>query len=133
MRFDFYACLFGDHLICSDVKPANLLLTSSSRLVLTDFGSIIAVPVEVKTASESLAHSDEAAELCTMPYRAPELFNCEIGSRYDEKVDTWSAGCVLHALCFHVSPFDAVAARNDSIALAAMSYAFKGAPIAEHK
>lgn len=74
---------------CSDVKPANLLLTVESRLVLTDLGSIIAVPVEVQTASESRAHSDEAAELCTMPYRAPELHTCEVGSSYDERVDTW--------------------------------------------
>lgn len=40
-----------------------------------------------------------------------------------------SAGCVLHALCFHRSPFDAVVERGDSPALAAMSYKFKDAPL----
>lgn len=24
-----------------------------------------------------------------MPYRAPELFTCDIGSVYDQRVDTW--------------------------------------------
>ncbi|KAI6240105.1 Protein kinase domain-containing protein [Aphelenchoides fujianensis] len=111
-----------------DVKPANLLRKTEKHLVLTDFGSVVVVPVEVTNHSEHLATKDEAAELCTMPYRAPELFTCDVGMRYDERVDTWSAGCVLHALCFHDSPFDAVHARGDSIALATMSYRFR-API----
>lgn len=72
-----------------DVKPANLLLKSMDHLVLTDFGSAVMVPVEISNASESLTLNDEHAELCTMPYRAPELFTCEVGSVYDDSVDTW--------------------------------------------
>ena len=30
-----------------------------------------------------------AAERCTMPYRAPELFNVETHSVIDERIDIW--------------------------------------------
>ncbi|CAD5217537.1 unnamed protein product [Bursaphelenchus okinawaensis] len=112
-----------------DVKPANCLRRQENHIVLTDFGSAVMVPVEVDSPKRSQELKDEAAELCTMPYRAPELFNCDVGTVYDHKVDVWSAGCVLYALCFHCSPFDAVAARGDSIALATLSYKFKEAPV----
>lgn len=32
---------------------------------------------------------DEASEMSTMPYRAPELFTCEIGTIIDQSVDIW--------------------------------------------
>lgn len=32
---------------------------------------------------------DLAAERCTMPYRAPELFTVKLHSIVDEKVDIW--------------------------------------------
>ena len=32
---------------------------------------------------------DEAAERCSMFYRAPELFNVEVGSIIDERTDIW--------------------------------------------
>ncbi|CAD5222291.1 unnamed protein product [Bursaphelenchus xylophilus] len=112
-----------------DIKPANCLRLHENHIVLTDFGSAVMVPVEIDTPKRSQELKDEAAELCTMPYRAPELFNCDVGTKYDHKVDVWSAGCVLYALCFHCSPFDAVAARGDSIALATLSYKFKEAPV----
>jgi serine/threonine protein kinase len=75
--------------IFRDVKPANLLLKTSDHLVLTDFGSAVIVPVEVGNSKESQELKDEHAELCTMPYRAPELFNCDVGEVYDDRVDTW--------------------------------------------
>ena len=32
---------------------------------------------------------DDCAENCSMPYRAPELFSCDIGTRIDERTDLW--------------------------------------------
>ena len=61
---------------------------------------------------------DFAAEKCTMPWRAPELFNVPSECVIDEKVDMWSLGCVVYALCWWESPFDQVYTRGDSIALA---------------
>jgi len=112
-----------------DVKPANLLFKAERHLVLTDFGSAIMVPIEVGNNFESQALKDEAAEFCTMPYRAPELFNCDIGQIYDHRMDTWSSGCVLYALCFLKSPFDDVIARGDSVPLAVMSYKFRSSSV----
>ena len=43
---------------------------------------------------------DEAAQLCSMPYRAPELFDVGSKTTIDEKVDVWSLGCLLFAITF---------------------------------
>ncbi|VDN28861.1 unnamed protein product [Cylicostephanus goldi] len=56
-----------------------------------------------------------------MPYRAPELFDCHIGTVISEKADYWSLGCCLYALCYFVSPFDLVYEKGNSVALAAQS------------
>jgi serine/threonine kinase 16 len=49
---------------------------------------------------------DCAAEQCTAPYRAPELFLVPSSAIIDEKTDIWSLGCVLYALVYSMPPFD---------------------------
>lgn len=39
---------------------------------------------------------DLAAERCSMPYRAPELFNVESYCMVDERTDIWVNSKVLH-------------------------------------
>ncbi|XP_013389730.1 serine/threonine-protein kinase 16 [Lingula anatina] len=101
-----------------DLKPGNLMLADDGTVVLMDFGSAAKARVEINGHSQALALQDLAAERCSMPYRAPELFNIPSYSTIDEKTDIWSLGCVLYALAYLKSPFDEVYQRGDSIALA---------------
>ena len=69
----------------------------------------------------SIAVQDEAAEHSTMPYRAPELFDCVTGSTVTEKVDIWSLGCVVYALLYGNSPFETSHTESGSIAMAVLN------------
>ncbi|KAK5981278.1 Positive regulation of cell size, partial [Trichostrongylus colubriformis] len=104
-----------------DLKVANVLRADDGTPMLTDFGSATTVPIRIDSARQQQHAIDEAAELCSMPYRAPELFDCQIGSIITEKADHWSLGCCLYALCYFVSPFDLVYEKGNSVALAAQS------------
>ncbi|CAB3403472.1 unnamed protein product [Caenorhabditis bovis] len=104
-----------------DLKTANFLISQENDLHLTDFGSCSIMPKEIKNSKDHQIYVDEAAELCSMPYRAPELFSCDIGTTITTSIDIWSLGCCLYAFCFFVSPFDAVYEKGGSIALATQS------------
>lgn len=71
------------------MKPANLLLQEENFILLTDFGSACYCPIQIENGQQSRKLLDEAAELCTMPYRAPELYTCETGTVVDQSVDIW--------------------------------------------
>ncbi|KAJ0807688.1 putative protein kinase CAMK-CDPK family [Helianthus annuus] len=74
-----------------DVKPENILLTTSGKIKLADFGLAVRI-----TNGQSLAG------LAGSPaYVAPEV----LSGNYSEKVDVWSAGILLHALLVGVLPF----------------------------
>ncbi|XP_062199480.1 uncharacterized protein LOC133901942 isoform X3 [Phragmites australis] len=47
-----------------------------------------------------------AAEHCSAPYRAPELWDCPSHAVIDERTDIWSLGCTLYAIMYNVSPFE---------------------------
>lgn len=104
-----------------DLKVANVLRADDGTPMLTDFGSATTVPIRIDSAREQQRAIDEAAELCSMPYRAPELFDCQIGSEITVSADLWSLGCCLFALCYFVSPFDLVYEKGNSVALAVQS------------
>ncbi|VDN32938.1 unnamed protein product [Dibothriocephalus latus] len=113
--------LFGQNLAHRDIKPGNVLFDASNNPLLIDFGSMTAAEIHISSASEAAIFSDFVAENCTMPYRAPELFQVTTGSVITEKADLWSLGCLLYALCFYESPFDKIHSMGDSIALAVTS------------
>lgn len=107
-----------------DIKPHNIMFETGDDgdvPILMDFGSMGPAIQEIKGISDARKLQDFAAEKCSMPYRAPELFQVESYCTIDERVDIWSLGCTLHAMCFYESPFEKVYQRGDSIALAAMA------------
>eukprot|EP00975_Prorocentrum_lima_P007544 1618879-Prorocentrum_lima.AAC.1 len=62
-----------------------------------DFGSLGVAQRSAETRRLAMAIQEEAAEQCTMPYRAPELWDVQTGSKVDEKVDIWALGALLYA------------------------------------
>jgi len=67
-----------------DLKPQNLLIDSTGRIKLADFGLARAFGVPVRTYTH---------EVVTLWYRAPEIL---LGSKfYSTSVDTWSLGCIF--------------------------------------
>ncbi|XP_063720424.1 serine/threonine-protein kinase 16-like isoform X2 [Symsagittifera roscoffensis] len=104
-----------------DLKCANILMTGKdSGPVIMDFGSMTTAPIHVTNRTQAMTIQDDAAEKCSILYRAPELFNVEVGSVIDTAIDIWSLGCILFALMYFENPFEKCFTRGDSVALAAM-------------
>eukprot|EP00093_Oithona_nana_P013412 13412.XXX_650767_651952_1 [CDS] Oithona nana genome sequencing. len=104
-----------------DIKPHNVLLREDIFPVIMDLGSVEVARVKVRTHSDAQYLQDMAAERCSMPYRAPELYQVDSKCDIDERTDIWSLGCLLYAIAFFKSPFDIVLERGDSVALAVQS------------
>ena len=81
------ANIHGVGIMHRDLKPQNLLVSYDTLEVkLCDFGS----------AKKSNANEKNVAYICSRFYRAPELiFGAEI---YSDKIDCWSAGCIIAEL-----------------------------------
>jgi serine/threonine protein kinase len=88
-------CCHDLGIVHRDLKPQNLLLTSDAedaRLLLVDFG--LATRMEMG--------GPRLSEMCgTLDYMAPEMLQ---GS-YDERVDVWAVGVLLHLLLTGAHPF----------------------------
>mmetsp|Transcript_32316 Transcript_32316/g.89262 ORF Transcript_32316/g.89262 Transcript_32316/m.89262 type:complete len:355 (-) Transcript_32316:20-1084(-) len=98
-----------------DLKPENVLLENKSsecqglgRPVLMDFGSCGEVEVSVKGRREAIRETEAAAQLCTMQYRAPELFDVpsDIQVLSYGLADVWSFGCTSYCCLMGYSPFE---------------------------
>ncbi|KAL8748688.1 MAG: hypothetical protein Q9184_007147 [Pyrenodesmia sp. 2 TL-2023] len=90
-----------------DVKPGNIMISDSGTSpVLMDLGSLAPSPLPITSRALALQTQDLAAQHSTLPYRAPELFDTQVGSSIDTKVDIWSFGCTLYACLVGKSPFE---------------------------
>jgi len=52
-------------------------------------GSAAPAKITVTSKKEAQELLDEVSERCSMTYRAPELFNIDINSVIDERIDIW--------------------------------------------
>ena len=83
-------------MIHRDVKPANLMIDSDGRVVLTDFGIAKIVTGVQFTASGGMVG--------TPAYMAPEQ---GLGEAGDERSDIYSLGVILYQLCTGRLPYEA--------------------------
>ncbi|KAJ1830323.1 Serine/threonine-protein kinase env7 [Coemansia sp. RSA 2711] len=113
-------------LVHGDLKLANVMLADDGRTpVLMDFGSVRGARMHARTRAQALRIQDDAASRSSMPYRAPELFDVQRDTVFDERTDIWALGCLLFALAYGFTPFeDPRAGPGASIALAAVNARF---------
>ena len=83
-----------------------MLLGPGDVPVLMDFGSAAVARKRITNRQEALLLQEDAAQNCSMPYRAPELFDVPSDSTIDERTDIFSLGATLYAMAFYYSPFE---------------------------
>lgn len=85
----------------------NIMISPTGQApILMDLGSLAPSPLPITSRSHALQVQDTAAEHCTLPYRAPELFDVRVNTTIDTKVDIWSLGCTIYACLVGHSPFE---------------------------
>lgn len=114
----------------NDVKPGNILITRRKGqpplAILMDFGSARPARKQIRSRSEALQLQEWAAEHCSAPFRAPELWDCPSHTDIDERTDVWSLGCTLYAIMYGVSPFEyALGESGGSLQLAILNAQIK--------
>lgn len=114
----------------NDVKPGNILIThrkgQAPRAILMDFGSARPARRQIQSRAEALQLQEWAAEHCSGPFRAPELWDCPSQCNIDERTDIWSLGCTLYAIMYGVSPFEyALGEAGGSLQLAIVNVQIK--------
>lgn len=119
-----FNCLhtFSPSYVHQDIKPDNILITDEGTPLLTDFGSVRLADIVITSRTQSLAVAEEAAQFCTISYRAPELFDPPRNCKLDSRTDVWGMGCLLYAWWFGYSPFECEFNDNGSVRLVESSH-----------
>lgn len=81
-----------------DLKPGNVLLAPNERVVIMDLGSAAPARLEVSNYNAAQRLQDDAAERCSITYRAPELFNITSPCSIDERTDIWVTSLTVNSI-----------------------------------
>ena len=103
-----------------DVNPRNALLLAGGEAALADLGSCAPLDSPVGSRLQALRVCEEAAQRTSMPYRAPELWQCDPApgaALSGAAADVWALGCTLYACLWGVSPFECVGAAGGGLRL----------------
>ena len=79
-----------------------MLIDDEGGAVLMDLGSTDHAVYHASTSREAQRLQDDAAERCTMPYRAPELFNVQTEDTVTETTDIWVGNLRLPHMNFQL-------------------------------
>lgn len=93
--------LHTHRVIHRDLKPQNLLVTSTGNIKLADFGLAKTYDFEMRLTSV----------VVTLWYRSPEVL---LGLSYATPVDIWSCGCIMAEL-FRLSPLFNGSSEGDQL------------------
>src|SRR5712692_1302306 len=87
-----------------DLKAANVMVTSSGRLKVLDFGLSRRMEKKVSEDTTEYDHGRRSPGFITgtLPYTAPELLK---GMAADARSDIWALGIILHELASGKRPF----------------------------
>ena len=87
-----------------DLKAANVMVTSSGRLKVLDFGLSRRIEQKVSEDTTEYDHGRKSPGFITgtLPYTAPEILK---GMQADARSDIWALGIILHELASGKRPF----------------------------
>lgn len=93
-------------------------------VALADLGSVAPLHTPIATRLEALRATEEAAQRTSMPYRAPELWQCDPGPQplSGAAADVWALGCTLYACLWGASPYEVEGAAGGLLRLCEPSH-----------